>query len=159
MRKLSFLILLIFIYTFCNQRPDIDIIKEKSIYFDSIGSKIFENYQIHNLRKGKNASYQVSRYDTLNDYAIIKLFPVAMIEKNFVRDTINIDFVNTFKILDCHYLEYRNGGIRLDFYLENKNYVMYKNFVLRNINLPFDTTKATKIDNDWAYFIFPKPRN
>ena len=157
MRELIFLILSTVLYPSCFKRYDIDLVKEKSIFFDSIGYKIFKNYQIHNMRKGKKASYQVSRYDTSHDYAIIKLFPKSEIEKNFKKDTVNIGFVNSFKEIDCHYLEYRNGGVRLDFNYGNKNYVMFKNYVDKNINLPFDTTKAIKIDNNWSYFVFRKP--
>ncbi len=159
MWKLVFLILSFALLMHCSKRTDIEIFKEKTTYFDSTGYKIFENYQIHNMREGKRASYQVSRYDTLHDYAVIKLYPESVIEKNFKSDTINVNFVNSFKMIGCHYLEYRNGGIRLDFNFDNKNFVLFKNYNGHNISLPFDTTNSIKIDKNWSYFVFLKHNN
>jgi hypothetical protein len=149
-----------FFLTFaCNQINERDAIKEKSIYFDLEGVNSFENYQIHNMRKGKNSSYQVSRYDSSHDYAIIRLYPEPKIEKNFNKDTINIAFVNTFRTLNCQYLEFRKNMVRLDFNIGDCNYVLYKNYYGKSINLPFDTTKSIKVENNWAYLKFEKPKN
>ncbi len=151
MRLLCFLFIITF-YTSCKEKSINTVILERVNYFDSIGLKTFYNYQIGILREGKNSSFKATRFDTFSDYAIIKLNPKTEIEKNFIEDTIDINFVRRFKHLNCYYLMSKDSFVRMDFYFKKDRHTLYKGFPSKSIYLPFDTSKSIKIEKGWAYF-------
>lgn len=139
----------------CTQESKEDIIIQKTRYFDSVGFKVFNNYRINLVREGEAPGYQVEKFGIIRDHAVFQLKPEPKIERNFKKDTINIDFVKTFKVLNCYYLVCKNDFIRLDFKIKRDKYILYKGIPI-NKYLPFDTTKAIKVDTEWAYLVFPE---
>jgi hypothetical protein len=154
MKSIHILVIFLLYLVSCRQKSDEIIILEKVQYFDSIGSKLFYNYHVNAIRGGKNSSYQVSRFDTISGYAVVRLYPESEIEKNFIKDTIDLDFVNTFKTLNCYYLVCKDNFVRIDFKTKKNRYLLYKGSPIKTIYLPLDTSKSIKIDNNWAYFKF-----
>ena len=141
-------------YASCRYETDKEILIKKAQYFDSIGYKTFNGFNIGRLRKGKNASYQVSKFDTPGDYAIIKLYPDSKIEKNFRRDSIDLTFTEKFKALDCYYLVCKDNFVRIDCQIGKYRYVLYRGAPFKSIYLPGDTTLAKPLDGNWSFFEF-----
>ncbi len=156
MKAIQILTIFILFMVSCRHKSDEFTIIQKVHYFDSTGVKIFNNYKINAIREGKNSNYEINRFDTVKDYALIRLYPESQIEKNFYKDTIDLDFVNAFKTLNCYFLVCKDNFVRIDFEAKKIRYVLYKGVPIKTVYLPLDTSKAIKIDKNWAYFKFTK---
>ena len=145
----SFLTVVGVIFIFCTEQSTVEIAKDKAQYFDKHGKIVFTNYQIKSLRATRYPSFQVSRYDSSGNSAIIRLKPMFQIEKNFISDSIDASFVKSFAELDCSYLEFRDSVAQIGYSLNSKRYVLYKNFSLRDVKIALDTSATLAIGNGW----------
>ena len=115
---MKYLLLLILGFPFCvSKHGDAhkEILFQKAHYFDSIGNGIFNGYCINLIREGESPSYKVRRLDLAGEYAVITLKPSPKVEKNFLRDSINVAFVENFGMLDCYFLVCKDDFVRIDF--------------------------------------------
>ena len=153
---LTALTVLLFVIVSCSRESAESYLTKKATYFDSIGYQTFNNYSIQRLRPGKNSSYQVSRFDTSGEYAIIRLLPAPEVEKNFLTDSIDLHFVTQFGILGCRSLICQDHFVRMGFRLEEQNALLYSGTPSKPYYLPIDTSKSVKINENWAYVLFQR---
>lgn len=151
------LILILFIsllFLFCSKKDQKTIISNKINYIESFGYNPFDNTQIYQLREGKTPSYKVSRFDTTHYYAIITLKPQLKINKNFLKDSISINFVESFAKINCQYLVSKRDFMRLDFYVNDTKIILFKGAPLDTLLLPFNIESAVKVNQRWSYLEF-----
>lgn len=144
----------LFLYASCRFETNKVLLIKKAQYFDSIGHKTFNGFNFGRLRKGENASYKVSKFDSSGDYAVIKIYPAPKIEKNFRRDSIDLNFIEKFKALNCYYLVCKDNFVRIDCQIGKYRYVLYRGTPFKSIYLPVDTTLAKPLDGNWSFFEF-----
>ena len=126
------------------------MLREKILLYEECGDSLFNNYQIGSMRE-HNATFKVSRLDSLRDYAVINLHPDLHIEKNFMADTIDIFFLDCFRKIECYYLIDENDFTRIDFKLNGDRYLLFKGYPSKNKYLNIDTLMSIKAEGKWRY--------
>ena len=157
MKLISFSLFITIFISFCGvKQKEEKMLTEKATYFDSLGWKTFNGYQLYAIRGGKNSSYEVMKIGSPKNYAVIRLNPHPEIEKNFVEDTITIDFVNTFSPLNCYYLVCNDSFARIDFKTKNNTYTLFSGKPVPERYLPEHVSKAVKLNKRWAFFKYAR---
>ncbi|MBK8968882.1 MAG: hypothetical protein IPM36_19855 [Lewinellaceae bacterium] len=137
-------------YLSCNGTDSINEVVDKKIsHFKNYGMKLFCNYQITPFRKGKKSSFEIRRFDQNKDFAVVKLNPSPIIEKNFRIDPISIFFVQKFKTLDCYYFVCIDSFVRIDFKHNKDNYVLYKGTSKSKLYMPLSIEQAVPVNSGW----------
>ena len=143
--------LLFFCLLSCSKKDIKTIILNKADYADSLEHSIVNNTQTYVIREGKTPSYKISKLNDGDGYAIISILPKMKIHRNFLKDSVDISFVNAFRLIDCQYLIRKDSFIRIDFEINEKKYILYKNPLPNLSYLPIDTTIAIKLNTKWCY--------
>jgi len=136
----------------CSQEKLEYLLSQKINLFNIYGDSLFYGFAVSPLRENENSVYSVTRFDTLNEYAIIELYPHSKIHKNFSKDTIKVAFAHIFGQLHCTSLIYINNCAMINFRFYGDKYLLFRGYPQSDDYIPcFDTTDAIKIDARWYY--------
>jgi len=154
-KVIIFLLAIIFLISCNNQQTELEFIKNRCQFYDSIGHQFFEGYTVRNIRGNNNSSYEVNCMDNYSDQAIIRNSNPPVIEKNFEEnDSISIKFAKHFFDLKCNYLYNDSTFIKLRFNKKGKIYVIFKGNTSNTMLLnEIKNRNVEKLISDWTYII------
>jgi len=152
MKNRAFTAIVLMLFFSCTKETLEDTLVKKINTFNSFGRNYFYGFDISPLREGENSVYRAVRFDTINEYAIFELKPHHRIHKNFLKDTIGLQFINAFEQLQCSSLTSFDNHVRINFKFKSERYLLFFGYPQKDsLGSRFDTTNSIQINDKWKY--------